>query len=77
MNIKESENLGLYLGLPLSHKRPKRSEVQFVVDKVRRKLAMWIVNLLLGGGLVNFDQIFHELNCVLLHARLPTLESNT
>lgn len=40
LNIKESESLGIYLGLPLSHLRPRRSDVQFVVDKVRRKLAL-------------------------------------
>lgn len=39
--MKESENLGIYLGLPLSHKRPSKREVQSVVNKVRGKLAMW------------------------------------
>ena len=50
MNIKESESLGLYLGLPLSHLRPKRREVQFVVEKVRRKLALWKTKFLSRAG---------------------------
>lgn len=50
LQVRQSENLGLYLGLPLSHKRPSRGEVQFVVDKVKRKLAMWKVKLLSRTG---------------------------
>lgn len=36
INVIESKDLGTYRGIPLSHKRPKRQEVQFVVDKVRK-----------------------------------------
>ena len=52
LNVRESDNLGLYLGLPLSHKRPRRKDVQFVVEKVRSKLALWKVNVLSRAGRV-------------------------
>ena len=41
INVQASENLGIYLGLPLSHKRPNKNDLQFVVEKVRKKLASW------------------------------------
>ena len=50
LNIHASKDLGSYLGLPLSHKRPTRKDVQFVVDKVRRKLANWKTNFLSRAG---------------------------
>lgn len=31
LSIIESENLGMYLGLPISHKRPSHTQVQFDV----------------------------------------------
>ena len=50
INVEESCNLGLYLGLPISHKRPKRREVQFIVDKVKKRLASWKSNFLSRAG---------------------------
>ena len=50
LNIEENEDLGTYLGLPLSHKRPSRSQVQFVVDKVKKKLANWKTKFLSRAG---------------------------
>ena len=50
INVEESRNLGLYLGLPISHKRPKRREVQFIVDKVKKRLASWKANFLSRAG---------------------------
>lgn len=41
LNVRESENLGMYLGIPISHKKPNRKDVQFIVDKVRSRLANW------------------------------------
>lgn len=41
LNMKESQDPGLYLGLPIPHRRPFRTQVQFVVDKVRTRLAKW------------------------------------
>ena len=48
--MKESQDLGLYLGLPISHKRPNRSQVQFIVDKVRARLAKWKTSYLSRAG---------------------------
>lgn len=50
INVRENENLGTYLGLPLTHKRPSRAQVQFVVDKVRSKLASWKTRFLSKAG---------------------------
>ena len=50
LNVKESNDLGTYLGFPLSHKRPKRKGVQFLVDKVRKKLALWKTKYLTKAG---------------------------
>lgn len=41
LNVEETTNLGTYLGLPISHKLPSRSQVQFIVEKVRARLANW------------------------------------
>lgn len=37
LKIEENSNVGIYLGLPISHKRPKRAKVLilFIVEKVR------------------------------------------
>ena len=40
----------MYLGLPISHKRPSRAQVQFVIDKVRAKLANWKFHYLSKAG---------------------------
>ncbi|XP_056697398.1 uncharacterized protein [Spinacia oleracea] len=49
INVKESSSLGLYLGLPLSHKKPTRNSIQFVVEK-RKKLANWKTTCLSRAG---------------------------
>ena len=50
LNVQETKNLGEYLGLPISHKRPSRSQVQFIVDKVRSRLANWKTKFLSKAG---------------------------
>lgn len=50
INVQDSENLGMYLGLPLSHKRPRKNDLQFVVEKVRKKLASWKTATLSRAG---------------------------
>lgn len=50
LRVQENENLGTYLGLPISRQRPTRAQVQFVVDKVRTKLAMWKTHYLSKAG---------------------------
>lgn len=41
LNINEYDNLGIYLGLPISHKRDSRAQVQFVVHRVGDRLSNW------------------------------------
>lgn len=43
-------SLGTHLGLSISHKRPRRREVQFVVEKVRQRLADWNTKFLSRTG---------------------------
>ena len=50
LGIAKSDDLGMYLGLPLMHTRPKRREVQFIVEKVRSKLAKWKTSFLSRAG---------------------------
>ena len=50
LNIEENQNLGVYMGLPISHKRPTCSQVQFIVDKVRARLATWKTKFLSRAG---------------------------
>lgn len=51
LSVAESKDLGTYLGSPLSHKRPKRKDVQFVVDKVKENslFGKRIISLGLGS----------------------------
>lgn len=39
IRVEENENLGMYFGLPISHKHPTKAQVQFVVYKVGGRLA--------------------------------------
>lgn len=39
--LRETSNLGLYLGVPLTRKSPKAGEYQHLVDKLKGKLTMW------------------------------------
>ena len=50
IHVNENNSLGTYLGLPLSHKRPSRTQVQFVIEKVRNKLAKWKTRFLSKAG---------------------------
>lgn len=50
INVEENTNFRTYLGLPISHKRPTRAKVQFVVDKVRSSLASWKTRILSRAG---------------------------
>jgi hypothetical protein len=39
--VKEAHNLGTYLGVPALSKAPRRSDFQYLVEKVKVKLAGW------------------------------------
>lgn len=42
--FREDENLGMYLGVPLSGKSPRYNNYQFLIDKVCTKLSHWKCN---------------------------------
>lgn len=50
IKVEESPNLGQYMGMPISHKRPRRRDLQFVVEKVRKRLANWKSKFLSKAG---------------------------
>lgn len=43
LGVKASKDLGIYLGFPLSPNRPKKKDVDYIVNKVKGKLANWKV----------------------------------
>lgn len=45
-----SKNLGIYLGAPIVHGRVKKSDFNFVIEKVQRKLAGWKAKSLTFAG---------------------------
>lgn len=45
-------NLGKHLGFPIKHSGTKNKDLNFVLDRVRQKLAGWKANLLSLGGRV-------------------------
>ncbi|KAA3482563.1 LINE-type retrotransposon LIb DNA [Gossypium australe] len=56
MGFKEVQNLGTYLGVPLLHKRVTKSTLNFVVDKIRRKLQSWDARKLSFAGRITLAQ---------------------
>lgn len=41
LGIKKSNNFGTYLGFPILHHIPRPRDYQFLIDKMRTKLASW------------------------------------
>ncbi|GKV17362.1 hypothetical protein SLEP1_g27876 [Rubroshorea leprosula] len=52
LGYMETPSLGKYLGFPITSKRIKKSDCNFIVDKVRSKLAGWKANMLSLAGRV-------------------------
>ncbi|KAK4267638.1 hypothetical protein QN277_024391 [Acacia crassicarpa] len=50
LGMKISEDFGKYLGFPLSKQRRNKNTFQYVIDRVKSKLAMWKVNCLSTAG---------------------------
>ncbi|GLT73561.1 hypothetical protein SLA2020_454110 [Shorea laevis] len=50
LGYSQTEDLGKYLGVPISAKKLTRSKCQFIVDKVRTKLAGWKSKFLSFAG---------------------------
>ena len=50
LGFTPTSNLGKYLGFPLKHPGNRRQDFSFVLDRVKKKLAGWKVNLLSMAG---------------------------
>ncbi|MCH82717.1 putative ribonuclease H protein, partial [Trifolium medium] len=50
--FRETEQLGKYLGVPLTGRAPKREDFQYIIDQVNDKLASWKAQLLSFAGRV-------------------------
>ncbi|KAA3473450.1 LINE-1 reverse transcriptase isogeny [Gossypium australe] len=54
--FQEVQNLGMYLGVPLLHDRVTKNTLNFVVDKIRRKLHSWDARKLSFAGRITLAQ---------------------
>lgn len=50
LGFNSTPNLGKYLGFPLNHPGSRRHDFDFVLDRVKKKLAGWKANLLSMAG---------------------------
>ena len=50
LGFRSTPNLGKYLGIPLKHSRSRSFDFDFVLDRVKLKLAGWKSNLLSMAG---------------------------
>ena len=73
LGFNSTPNLGKYLGFPLKHAGDRKHDFDFVLDRVKKKLARWKANLLSLGGRVVLIQASSStiLNYVMQYASLP------
>ena len=50
LGFQSTTNLGKYLGFPIHHRGASNQDFNFVLDKVKKKLAGWKANLLSMAG---------------------------
>ena len=50
LGFSSTDNLGKYLGFPLKHAGARKHDFDFVLDRVKKKLAGWKANLLSMAG---------------------------
>lgn len=50
LGFNSTDNLGKYLGFPLKHAGVRKHDFDFVLDRVKKKLAGWKANLLSMAG---------------------------
>lgn len=50
LNMAESNDLGTYLGFPLTDKRPSRAQLDPIIRKLQKRLAGWKTNYLSKAG---------------------------
>lgn len=48
--MKITTDIGKYLGFPLSRKRKPKETLQYIIDRVKSKLAIWKANSLSMAG---------------------------
>ncbi|XP_074266081.1 uncharacterized protein LOC141588541 [Silene latifolia] len=74
LGIKKTNTLGSYLGFPLLSKKPKRSDLIFILDNIKSKLASWKSKFLSRAGRICL--IKSTINTIPNHAmqciRLPS-----
>lgn len=50
LGVNASKDLGIYLGFPLSPNRPTKRDVDYILTKVKNKLAGWKTRFLSKAG---------------------------
>ncbi|XP_057418408.1 uncharacterized protein LOC130712598 [Lotus japonicus] len=56
LEIQQTHNLGMYLGVPLLHSRMTKDNFNFLIDKVKKKLSGWKASSLSFAGRVSLTQ---------------------
>ena len=57
-DLSQTPNLGKYLGFPLKHRRGNNQDLNFILYRVKQKLAGWKANLLSLAGRTMLIQAF-------------------
>ena len=50
LGFQSTSNLGKYLGIPIKHRGGSNQDFNFVLDRVKQKLAGWKANMLSMAG---------------------------
>ncbi|MCI19046.1 putative ribonuclease H protein, partial [Trifolium medium] len=58
--FRETDQLGKYLGVPLTGRAPRREDFQYIIDQVQNKLASWKAHLLSFAGRVTLAKSVME-----------------
>ncbi|KAK7282263.1 hypothetical protein RIF29_10909 [Crotalaria pallida] len=69
LNIPMAHDLGKYLGIPIIHNKEAISSYSFIVEKVRKKLNNWKMNMLSFAGRITLAQsCIMSLPCYVMQA---------
>lgn len=71
--LKETRDLGIYLGVPLTCQHPKAKHYQYLINKVRAKLTSWKNNQLSFAGRVTLTKSVLEAlpTYAMMSSRIP------
>lgn len=50
LNILSTNDLGIYLGFPLCHRKPSKNKLNFVIEKISKKSSAWKARSLSKAG---------------------------